>query len=78
MKKYTNTEKVESMEYERNLCSELLSRHSYGAHSNLCVNQITRNGNPDQKSRYLPKVLPVPVLLHVLKPLYMYLFVVSS
>ncbi|MDA8049700.1 MAG: acyl-CoA dehydrogenase family protein [Rhodospirillales bacterium] len=27
---------------------------SYGAHSNLCVNQIRRNGSPAQKSRYLP------------------------
>jgi len=27
---------------------------SYGAHSNLCVNQIRRWGTPDQKSRYLP------------------------
>ena len=27
---------------------------SYGAHSNLCVNQIFRNGSPEQKSRYLP------------------------
>ncbi|MFI5020304.1 MAG: isovaleryl-CoA dehydrogenase [Alphaproteobacteria bacterium] len=30
---------------------------SYGAHSNLCVNQIRRNGNPEQKRRYLPKLL---------------------
>ncbi len=30
---------------------------SYGAHSNLCVNQIFRNGNDDQKSRYLPKLV---------------------
>ncbi|TCT02435.1 isovaleryl-CoA dehydrogenase [Aquabacter spiritensis] len=30
---------------------------SYGAHSNLCVNQIRRNGSPDQKSRYLPKLI---------------------
>jgi len=30
---------------------------SYGAHSNLCVNQIRRWGNPDQKSRYLPKLI---------------------
>jgi isovaleryl-CoA dehydrogenase len=30
---------------------------SYGAHSNLCVNQITRNGNADQKRRYLPKLI---------------------
>ncbi len=27
---------------------------SYGAHSNLCVNQINLNGTPDQKARYLP------------------------
>ena len=30
---------------------------SYGAHSNLCVNQIFRNGNDDQKRRYLPKLV---------------------
>lgn len=30
---------------------------SYGAHSNLCVNQISRNGNPDQKAKYLPKLI---------------------
>src|SRR3954451_9838615 len=30
---------------------------SYGAHSNLCVNQIRRNGNEDQKRRYLPKLI---------------------
>jgi len=30
---------------------------SYGAHSNLCVNQIRRNGNPEQKRRYLPKLI---------------------
>ena len=29
---------------------------SYGAHSNLCVNQIVRNGNDEQKQKYLPKV----------------------
>ena len=29
---------------------------SYGAHSNLCVNQINRWGTPDQKTRYLPKL----------------------
>ncbi len=29
---------------------------SYGAHSNLCVNQINRNGNAEQKARYLPKL----------------------
>ncbi|QOG06972.1 isovaleryl-CoA dehydrogenase [Aureimonas sp. OT7] len=30
---------------------------SYGAHSNLCVNQIRRNGTEAQKRRYLPKLL---------------------
>src|SRR5262249_1330320 len=30
---------------------------SYGAHSNLCVNQIRRNGNDAQKRRYLPKLI---------------------
>lgn len=29
---------------------------SYGAHSNLCMNQIRKNANEDQKSRYLPKL----------------------
>src|SRR6201986_1334863 len=30
---------------------------SYGAHSNLCVNQIRRNGNEKQKRKYLPKLI---------------------
>ena len=30
---------------------------SYGAHSNLCVNQIRRNGTDDQKQKYLPKLI---------------------
>jgi len=30
---------------------------SYGAHSNLCVNQIRRNGNEAQKQNYLPKLI---------------------
>ena len=30
---------------------------SYGAHSNLCVNQIRRNGSPEQQARYLPKLI---------------------
>ncbi len=30
---------------------------SYGAHSNLCVNQIRRNGNPRQKQQYLPRLV---------------------
>ncbi|MGV0036570.1 MAG: isovaleryl-CoA dehydrogenase [Candidatus Azotimanducaceae bacterium WSBS_2022_MAG_OTU7] len=29
---------------------------SYGAHSNLCVNQIHKNGTPDQKTTYLPRL----------------------
>ncbi|QGX41607.1 isovaleryl-CoA dehydrogenase [Permianibacter aggregans] len=29
---------------------------SYGAHSNLCVNQIRKNGNEEQKRKYLPKL----------------------
>ena len=29
---------------------------SYGAHSNLCVNQIRKNGTPEQKARYLPRL----------------------
>ena len=34
-----------------------LRRPSYGAHSNLCVNQIRRNGTQEQKRRYLPKLI---------------------
>ena len=30
---------------------------SYGAHSNLCVNQINRNGSEEQKRKYLPKLI---------------------
>ena len=30
---------------------------SYGAHSNLCVNQIFRWGRPEQKARYLPRLI---------------------
>jgi isovaleryl-CoA dehydrogenase len=30
---------------------------SYGAHSNLCVNQIRRNGNEEQKRKYLPNLI---------------------
>ena len=30
---------------------------SYGAHSNLCVNQIRRNGSDAQKRKYLPKLV---------------------
>ncbi|RLA51831.1 MAG: isovaleryl-CoA dehydrogenase [Gammaproteobacteria bacterium] len=29
---------------------------SYGAHSNLCINQIRKNGSHEQKTRYLPKL----------------------
>ena len=30
---------------------------SYGAHSNLCINQIARHGTPEQKARYLPRLI---------------------
>lgn len=30
---------------------------SYGAHSNLCVNQISKNGNDEQRRKYLPKLV---------------------
>ncbi|MFN3970455.1 MAG: isovaleryl-CoA dehydrogenase [Gemmobacter sp.] len=30
---------------------------SYGAHSNLCVNQIALNGTPEQRARYLPRLV---------------------
>ena len=30
---------------------------SYGAHTNLCINQINRNGNEEQKMKYLPKLI---------------------
>ncbi len=30
---------------------------SYGAHSNLCVNQLNRNGSEEQKQKYLPKLI---------------------
>ncbi|MFG1296029.1 MULTISPECIES: isovaleryl-CoA dehydrogenase [Xanthobacter] len=30
---------------------------SYGAHSNLCINQIRRNGSAEQKAKYLPKLI---------------------
>jgi len=30
---------------------------SYGAHSNLCINQIAKNGSAEQKTKYLPKLI---------------------
>jgi len=48
--------------FEHCLIMEEISRASgsialsYGAHSNLCVNQIVRNANEEQKQKYLPKV----------------------
>ncbi|HEX6637871.1 MAG TPA: isovaleryl-CoA dehydrogenase [Steroidobacteraceae bacterium] len=45
------------------VCMEEISRASgsvglsYGAHSNLCVNQIVLNGNDTQRDRYLPKLV---------------------
>lgn len=49
--------------FEHVLAMEALSRASasvalsYGAHSNLCVNQLVRNGTPAQRAQYLPKLL---------------------
>jgi isovaleryl-CoA dehydrogenase len=48
---------------EHSIAMEEISRGSasvglsYGAHSNLCVNQIRRNGSHDQKQRYLPGLI---------------------
>jgi alkylation response protein AidB-like acyl-CoA dehydrogenase len=48
--------------FEHTLIMEEISRGSgsvglsYGAHSNLCINQIVRHGSKSQKSKYLPKV----------------------
>lgn len=48
---------------EHAIAMEEISRGSasvglaYGAHSNLCVNQIKRNGNEEQKKKYLPKLI---------------------
>lgn len=39
---------------------------SYGAHSNLCVNQIARNGNEKQKAKYLPKVCYLFIILSII------------
>lgn len=49
--------------FEHCIIMEELSRASgsialsYGAHSNLCVNQINRNGSHEQKEKYLPKLI---------------------
>lgn len=49
--------------FEQTLAIEAISRASasvglsYGAHSNLCVNQITRHGNDEQKARFLPRLI---------------------
>jgi isovaleryl-CoA dehydrogenase len=48
--------------FEHCLAMEEISRHSasvglsYGAHSNLCINQLNRHGNEEQKMKYLPKL----------------------
>ena len=49
---------------------------SYGAHSNLCVNQICRNGNEKQREYYLPKVFNLLFLTFPFtnKNLYLFLF----
>ena len=49
--------------FEHCLIMEEISRASgsialsYGAHSNLCVNQLNRHANDEQKAKYLPKLI---------------------
>lgn len=49
--------------FDHVVCMEEISRASgsiglsYGAHSNLCVNQLVRNGTEKQKEKYLPKLI---------------------
>jgi isovaleryl-CoA dehydrogenase len=43
--------------WRRSVAPPRRSGLSYGAHSNLCVNQIRRNGTDAQKRRYLPKLV---------------------
>lgn len=50
----TYTDQVVIMEELSRACSAIAL--SYGAHSNLCVNQIHRNGSQKQKEKYLPKL----------------------
>src|SRR5690606_10004635 len=38
-------------------CASASVALSYGAHSNLCVNQLNRNGTEAQKQKYLPKLI---------------------
>jgi len=48
--------------FEHCIAMEEISRYSasvglsYGAHSNLCINQLNRHGTPEQKIKYLPKL----------------------
>jgi len=46
---------VVAMEEVSRACSAI--GLSYGAHSNLCVNQLSKNGTPAQKQRYLPALV---------------------
>lgn len=39
---------------------------SYGAHSNLCVNQMVRHGNTKQKDKYMAKVWVIFVVPYML------------
>jgi isovaleryl-CoA dehydrogenase len=49
--------------FEHCLIMEEMSRVSgavalaYGAHTNLCINQISRKANEEQRAKYLPKVI---------------------
>lgn len=40
---------------------------SYGAHSNLCVNQMVRHANAQQKEKYMPKVVTKNILYFTLE-----------
>lgn len=48
--------------FDHCIAMEEISRYSasvglsYGAHSNLCINQLNRHGTPEQKQKYLPKL----------------------
>lgn len=42
---------------------------SYGAHSNLCVNQMVRHANEKQKEKYMPKVRPSSRACQIQKPM---------
>lgn len=50
---------------------------SYGAHSNLCVNQLVRNGTDEQKAKYLPDVSWTPILTVGISMLSLWCFILG-